>query len=286
MGLFDTKATGDSLRKWQDEKKAGLFNQDNLNNMLVKEQPTDTIKPVEIDESIVSDSTDSLALSNPTDLLENEINIQVDEGEFQNWYKAWSDEIKTSNAEQGILELMPYGPDEKIKPYPSEPDYEIVPYDYRSAYSDGVDPEYQEHDNRYHFSSKYKHDDHPNRFIPLKRAHQEDENIGDHPKYGAVQALRNMGALDDNIAYDTKNDLWVINPNMDVVTGWDRTTHQMTKEEFSDAHKLQRELQFEKIKVPFGPMIGMGEMNIPLPNKDHVSYEEYELLAKQQVANR
>lgn len=33
-------------------------------------------------------------------------------------------------------------------------------------------------------------------------------------------------------------------------------------------------------------MIGMGEMNIPLPNKDHVSYEEYELLAKQQVANR
>jgi hypothetical protein len=66
----------------------------------------------------------------------------VDENEFQDWYLRWADTIG-------------------LDPNPDHPDHK---YDYRAAYKAGVEPQIGE-DGFYHWDSKFKSDDHPNRFI-------------------------------------------------------------------------------------------------------------------------
>ena len=62
---------------------------------------------------------------------------------FQNWYRQWADKIG-------------------LDPNPDDPRHF---YDYRGAFKAGVEPEISPVDNKYHWSSKFKADAHPNRFI-------------------------------------------------------------------------------------------------------------------------
>jgi hypothetical protein len=66
-----------------------------------------------------------------------------DERAFQSWYGDWA--RKTG-----------------INPNPDDP---LQKYDYRGAYSAGVVPQIDPGDGRYHWDSRFKADDHPNRFV-------------------------------------------------------------------------------------------------------------------------
>jgi len=65
------------------------------------------------------------------------------EQSFQNWYGSWA-------RKSGI------------NPNPDDPKHK---YDYREAYREGAKPEVSPEDGKYHWPSKYKADDHPNRFV-------------------------------------------------------------------------------------------------------------------------
>uniref|UniRef100_A0A6M3K0H1 Uncharacterized protein n=1 Tax=viral metagenome TaxID=1070528 RepID=A0A6M3K0H1_9ZZZZ len=62
---------------------------------------------------------------------------------FQSWYADWAS--KTG-----------------ISPDPDDP---LHKYDYRKAYSAGVEPQISPEDNKYHWPSEFKADDHPNRYV-------------------------------------------------------------------------------------------------------------------------
>jgi hypothetical protein len=66
-----------------------------------------------------------------------------EEKSFQSWYKLWATEAG--------LNLNPDSPLHK--------------YDYRGAYKAGVNPEISNEDNKYHWDSRFKDPDHPNRFV-------------------------------------------------------------------------------------------------------------------------
>lgn len=66
-----------------------------------------------------------------------------EEKEFQTWYK-------------GIAEKTGINQD---------PDDPLHKYDYRGAYKAGKEPTISEADGKYHWSSEFKDDDHPNRFV-------------------------------------------------------------------------------------------------------------------------
>ena len=62
---------------------------------------------------------------------------------FQAWYRAWADKAG-------------------INPNPDDPRHH---YDYRAAFLAGAEPQIDPEDGRYHWPSKFKASDHPNRFI-------------------------------------------------------------------------------------------------------------------------
>jgi hypothetical protein len=66
-----------------------------------------------------------------------------EEARFQKWYARWAK--KTG-----------------IHPDPDHPEHD---YDYRAAYRAGAEPKISKEDNKYHWDSKYKDDDHPNRYV-------------------------------------------------------------------------------------------------------------------------
>jgi len=66
-----------------------------------------------------------------------------DEGSFQDWYSGWAEKT-------GII------------PNPDDPQHK---YDYRKAFTAGIEPEISSVDNKYHWSSEFKADDHPNRYV-------------------------------------------------------------------------------------------------------------------------
>lgn len=67
----------------------------------------------------------------------------VDEVEFKDWYQRWADTTG-------------------LDPNPDDPRHK---YDYRAAFQAGVEPQYNDSDGKYHWDSRYKSDDHPNRFV-------------------------------------------------------------------------------------------------------------------------
>lgn len=66
-----------------------------------------------------------------------------EEKKFQFWYKTWA---RKSN----------------INPNPDDP---LHYYDYRAAYKAGVKPAIDPEDKKYHWDSRFKDDEHPNRFV-------------------------------------------------------------------------------------------------------------------------
>jgi hypothetical protein len=46
-----------------------------------------------------------------------------------------------------------------------DPDNPLHKYDYRGAYKAGYEPTISKEDNKYHWPSQFKDDDHPNRFV-------------------------------------------------------------------------------------------------------------------------
>ena len=66
-----------------------------------------------------------------------------EEQDFQKWYKGWA-------TKAGIK---------------SGPDHPEQKYDYRAAYKAGVEPTISKEDGRYHWPSRFKDLDHPNRFV-------------------------------------------------------------------------------------------------------------------------
>jgi hypothetical protein len=74
--------------------------------------------------------------------------------------------------------------------YGEEPsrDPNIAKYDYDAAYKAGVRPVLDERDGLYHWDSKYKHDDHPNRYVNGQDTKAE---INDK-QGGSVAPLRHM----------------------------------------------------------------------------------------------
>ncbi len=75
-------------------------------------------------------------------MAERKKSLKMDEKEFQKWYSKWAK--KTG-----------------IDPNPDAPRHY---YDYRGAYKEGIEPKIAD-DGLYHWSSKFKHDLHPNRYI-------------------------------------------------------------------------------------------------------------------------
>jgi FMN phosphatase YigB (HAD superfamily) len=49
----------------------------------------------------------------------------------------------------------------------SDPDEPEHFYDYRAAHRDGAEPEISSEDGQYHWPSKYKADNHPNRYVMI-----------------------------------------------------------------------------------------------------------------------
>ena len=70
-------------------------------------------------------------------------NEDVNESAFQRWY---ADQAQKTG----------------VDPNPDDPRHK---YDYRAAFNAGVEPEISSVDNRYHWDSRFKADDHPNRFV-------------------------------------------------------------------------------------------------------------------------
>ena len=68
---------------------------------------------------------------------------RFNEQKFQKWYKGWA----------------------KIAGIDPDPDNPKHLYDYRSAYMAGAYPTISKEDNRYHWPSEFKDDEHPNRFV-------------------------------------------------------------------------------------------------------------------------
>lgn len=66
-----------------------------------------------------------------------------EELEFQGWYKAWANKAG-------------------IDPDPDNP---LHKYDYRGAWKAGIEPVISEEDGLYHWDSRFKELDHPNRFV-------------------------------------------------------------------------------------------------------------------------
>ena len=66
-----------------------------------------------------------------------------EEKKFQFWYKTWA---RKSN----------------INPNPDDP---LHYYDYRAAYKAGIKPQIDPTDKKYHWDSRFKDDEHPNRFV-------------------------------------------------------------------------------------------------------------------------
>ena len=65
------------------------------------------------------------------------------EAQFQKWYAGWAN----------YLGLDP------------NPDHPAHKYDYRGAYKMGLGPTLSPEDNLYHWPSRFKDADHPNRFV-------------------------------------------------------------------------------------------------------------------------
>jgi hypothetical protein len=86
----------------------------------------------------------------------NHISLPPDqEKEFQSWYKGWSSKAG-------------------IDPNPDNP---LHKYDYRAAYKAGVIPKIDPLDKKYHFDSRFKDDDHPNRFVNGVDTKYEDSGL-------------------------------------------------------------------------------------------------------------
>jgi hypothetical protein len=66
-----------------------------------------------------------------------------DEEGFRDWYDRWS----------------------IITGLDSDPDHPDHRYDYRAAYRENAEPLFDEADGAYHWPSRFKHDEHPNRFV-------------------------------------------------------------------------------------------------------------------------
>lgn len=79
---------------------------------------------------------------------------------FQKWYQQWA-------AKAGI------------DPNPDNP---LHRYDYRAAYRAGVVPQIDPSDGRYHWPSKFKADDHPNRYVNGQDTKNDDALLGLPPR--------------------------------------------------------------------------------------------------------
>ena len=120
-----------------------------------------------------NDNINTLVNKPAEQLLDDEINVMTDEEEFQVWYQGWQNQINEHYKQRDIRStdgtlFQIGGPDGQYAPYPSEPDNLITGYDYRAAYRDDVEPTLQKHKDGKHFwhwPSKYKDNDHPNRFV-------------------------------------------------------------------------------------------------------------------------
>jgi hypothetical protein len=73
----------------------------------------------------------------------NTILGQSEEANFQQWIRS-----------------TPWYP-EYVSQYGEEPDLDTPMYDYRGAYSAGVEPQYNPYAKSYHWSSQFKSQDHP-----------------------------------------------------------------------------------------------------------------------------
>ncbi len=62
---------------------------------------------------------------------------------FQSWYGGWAEETG-------------------ISPNPDDPRHK---YNYRAAFMEGAEPSLSPEDGSYHWPSKYKTEDHPNRYV-------------------------------------------------------------------------------------------------------------------------
>lgn len=68
---------------------------------------------------------------------------EFNEQAFRSWYTGWAKKAG-------------------INPDPDDPKHK---YDYRGAYKAGVVPKIDKADGRYHWDSRFKADDHPNRYV-------------------------------------------------------------------------------------------------------------------------
>ena len=96
------------------------------------------------EESIVPNA-EILATADPEELLNQDINNITEKEEFKVWYDTWQNQINQYYKENEVKtkkgNLMQMGRyDEKIAPYPSEPDNKVQAIDWEQMYKDGVEP--------------------------------------------------------------------------------------------------------------------------------------------------
>jgi|7_EtaG_2_1085326.scaffolds.fasta_scaffold00268_2 hypothetical protein len=154
-----------------DQAAQQTIDQDYENSKITSTPDQDL--PITETEGKSSDLSNDLLNKTPDQLMDDEINTLTDDEEFNVWYQGWQNQInehyknRDIRGEDGSLFQMG-GPDNKMAPYPSEPNNMIKAYDYKAAYKDGVEPSLQKHkDGRHfwHWPSKYKDKDHPNRYV-------------------------------------------------------------------------------------------------------------------------
>lgn len=88
-----------------------------------------------------------------------------DEEKFQNWAKAlpWYKQF--------------------VQNYGEEPNLNAPEYDYRAAYKAGVVPQIYPADGLYHWDSKFKSANHPNRYVNGIDTESENGDIADISKF-------------------------------------------------------------------------------------------------------
>ena len=87
-----------------------------------------------------------------------------DEIKFLNWHQTWAKRTGTD-------------------PNPDDPRHF---YDYRSAYRAGAVPQISTEDNRYHWDSRFKAQNHPNRFVRDENGNLFDTITGKYWQGGGI----------------------------------------------------------------------------------------------------